>query len=85
MKVKFYQVGKEPCYKEIENTLEAMQNLVGGWIEMHDIGNDNCVVCNEEGRLMGMPFNRVIGDYDICGDFFVVGYDDEGECTDIHE
>ena len=85
MKVKFFGVGQEPCYKDIDNTLEAMQSLVNGYIEMVFIGNDNCIVCNEEGRINGMPYNRICEGYDIYGDFFVVGVDDEGDCTDIHE
>ena len=85
MKVKYYAVGKDPEYKEIENSLEAMQELVNGWIEMVYLDNDNCLVCNEEGRINGMPYNRIYKGYDIYGNFFVVGIDDEGDCTDIHE
>lgn len=41
--------------------------------------DDNvCVVLNDEGKLMGLPLNRALGDYDvIAGTFFVCGYNEE--------
>ena len=45
--------------KEIElyNTLEAMQNFVGGLIEcitLRDTGSEVTLVCNDEGKLLGL-------------------------------
>lgn len=85
MRVKVYNTMFYPHYEDIENTLEAMQEMVGGYIEMVGISNGNCIVCNEEGRLLGLPYNKTIEGYDIYGDFFVVGVNDEGDCEDIHE
>lgn len=49
----------EPLF---ENTLEAFQKAVGGWIETVTIADDLVVICNEEGRLRGLPVNaRVAG------------------------
>ena len=52
--------------KEIElyNTLEAMQNFVGGLIEcitLSDTGSEVTLVCNDEGKLLGLPLNRRAG------------------------
>jgi len=71
--------------REIENTLEAFQEIVGGYIETFTFSTDVVLVINEDGRLMGLPVNR-----DFCGRRFVgpmvfVGYDDEGEFTDLPE
>lgn len=40
-----------------ELSLEFMQSVVGGYIEIAHIGNDMLLVCNEEGKLIGLPFN----------------------------
>ncbi|MFQ7451097.1 MAG: DUF3846 domain-containing protein [Flavonifractor plautii] len=46
--------GKAPEAITIPNTLEAMQQMVGGYIEVIPL-EDVCLVCNEEGKLMGPP------------------------------
>lgn len=71
--------------REIENTLKAFQEIVGGYIETFTFSQDVTLIINEDGRLMGLPVNR-----DFCGHRFVgpmvfVGYDDEGEFTDLPE
>ena len=63
----------------IKNTLKEKQKLVDGLIEYVYLPNCNDVVliCNEEGKLLGLPPNRDI-EYDIvCGDFLIVGDDPE--------
>ena len=71
---------KEPYVKEIKTGLAAMQNEVGGSIEMVYTFEDPIgIVCNEEGKLMGFPLNRALRDNDgdiydiIAGKFIVVG------------
>lgn len=71
----------QPCrVQEIPDTLEAMQALVGGSIQaVYPFEEPVAVVCNEEGKHLGLPFNRPLLDenglpYDIvCGAFFVAG------------
>ena len=66
----------KPAYEtEIENTLEAEQKAVGGYIEVVSLGNDKLLICNEEGKLNGMQGNRRIGKDIIAGPFFIVGED----------
>ncbi len=67
---------------EIDNTLEAKQHLVGGYIECVYPENDNSVVfvCNEEGKINGMKHNRDIGYDVIYGPFIILGDDyDNGD------
>ena len=71
---------------EIDGMLKTMQDIVGGYIEVVGLFGDwACIVCNEEGKMMGLEPNRVLIDengnpYDIlCGTFFVVGTDEYGE------
>lgn len=71
LSVLLVEPGKCPKVIEIENTLEAMQNIVGGDIEVYEPFNDEvAIVCNEEGKVKGLPLNRAI-------------YSDRGELVDI--
>lgn len=74
--VKPYELPEEI---EIDNTLEAKQKLVGGWIEQAFLPKDDSVVliCNEEGKINGMKPNRDIGHDIIFGPFLIVGNDYE--------
>lgn len=38
-------------------TLEEMQDIVGGYIEIIWLDRDDYMVINEEGKLNGLPFN----------------------------
>ena len=44
----------EPLF---DNTLEAFQKTVGGYIETVTVDPGLVIICNEEGRLKGLPFN----------------------------
>ena len=68
--------GKPPEVVSMANTLRAMQEMVGGYIEIVPL-DDACLVCNDEGKLLGLPFNRALRDergatYDVvAGTFFL--------------
>lgn len=52
---------KYPKVVEIEDTLEAMQKIVGGYIEQYmPFGDEVAIICNDEGKLNGLPLNRAI-------------------------
>ena len=70
--------GKYPKQIEIEDTLEAMQETVGGYIEEYMPFDDEvAIVCNEEGKMNGAELNRAIYSNDkeildiIAGKFFI--------------
>ena len=51
-------------YSEIDNELEAFQNIVGGYIETLPVGDDILMVVNEEGKLLSLlPNFAWRGDY----------------------
>lgn len=80
IKILYVEPKKIPVEMEIDNTLEEKQRLVGdGYIECVYLPNDKDVVliCNEEGKINGMPFNRDIGYDIIAGPFLIVGDDYE--------
>lgn len=74
---------RESEYREIDNTLEAMQEIVGGYIECISVDRDIVIVCNEEGKMRGLPINMPwCGDL-LVGTIIVCGTDDDGEFTDV--
>ena len=61
--------GKEPYVKEIDSGLESLQHEVGGCIEaIYPYEDPVALVCNEEGKLEGLPLNRALRDED--GDIY---------------
>ena len=73
----------EPAREElIENTLDTFQRLVGGYIETVTLGADWTVICNEEGRLEGLPYNMELCGVDFVGPIVLVGVRDD-EFTDF--
>ena len=69
---------------KVENTLEALQKEVGGYIETFTFATDACVICNEEGKLRGLPYNRNLLGEDFVGTILVVGVKGE-EFADLPE
>lgn len=72
--------GKSAEFITIENSLEAMQGFVGGYIQaIYPFEDSVAIVCNEEGKLNGLELNRALYDeqgniYDvIAGAFLVCG------------
>ena len=62
----------------IPNTEEAMQELVGGYIEVHHISGSLLLVMDEEGRLKGLPENvRCVQYGTIVGPVFITADKDE--------
>ena len=69
---------------EMEDSLESMQKMVGGLIEEYMPWEDEvALICNEEGKLNGMEYNRAIRDENgevreiIAGPFLIVGLDED--------
>ena len=77
----------EICY--LENELGALQEAVSigadcvGLIEILDLDERTCILCNEEGKLIGLVPNRRIENDIICGVFYVTGQDGEGNLTSL--
>lgn len=66
--------GEEPRIEPLfDNTLEAFQKAVGGYIETVTICTDLVLICNEEGVIKGMPYNVTICGMDFYGTLLAVG------------
>ena len=76
--------GKAPEQITIPNTLRAMQELVGGHIEIVDY-QGACLVCNEEGKLLDLEPNRRVGQDVITGTFFLANSDLEGNLCSLSQ
>lgn len=63
----------DPYVKEIENTLEKKQKIVGGLIEFVELEDDIDLICNEKGKIYNLPMNRIIKNDIICGTFIIAG------------
>jgi len=80
MTVIVIEPGKKPYVQEIQSGLESLQREVGGDIQAISPYTDAVsIICAEEGKLMGMPFNRALRDEDghiydvLVGKFLIVG------------
>ena len=83
---------KAPEVVTLVNELEELQKAVSieadyvGLIEIIAIDDDICILCNEEGKLIGLPPNRRIGHDVICGTFYILGEDsEEGELCSLSD
>ena len=87
MRIIVVEGGKRPYEAELEHDLESMRRCVGGDIEAvyEPGGRDAALICNDEGKLLGLPLNRALRDekgeiYDvIAGTFFICGAPPDSE------
>lgn len=64
IRVVLLEPGKTSRIADIDSSLEGMQAVVGGYIEAIPVGEGAVAVCNEEGKLRGLPLNRALRDED---------------------
>jgi len=87
MNVLVVEPGYLPYEMEIQDGadhLEQMQAIVGGLIEpIYPYHEEVAIVCNEEGLINGLPFNRSVpGGYGgVFGTFFICGLGEEDFCS----
>ena len=64
MRILVVEPTKDPYVKEIDGSLESMQSVVGGYIQAVSPFEDPTVVlvCNEDGKIVGLPENRFLRD-----------------------
>lgn len=88
MKVLVVEPEKEPYVKEINSDLSSLQKEVGGYIEaVYPFEDPVAIICNEEGKLDGLPLNRALRDEDghvydiIAGTFLIAGLSEDNFCS----
>ncbi len=89
IKVLMIEPMKEPKVVTLKSDLDSLQKAVSigadyqGLIEIITIDDGVCILCNEEGKLIGLDGNRRVGNDIIAGVFYVVGENDEGELISL--
>lgn len=88
LKVLVVEPDKEPYVKEIEPGYRSLQNEIGGTIQgVYPFTDPVSILCNDNGKWMGLPLNRALRDeegkiYDIvAGTFLVVGLTEDDYCS----
>lgn len=84
------EIEKEAQVCTIENSLESLQKEVGGLVEFVYWAQNVVLICNKEGKLDGLPLNRIWIDENeivdvIAGNFLIVGCDAEGNCVSLSD
>lgn len=86
MKVLKIMPNQPPLEREMDNTLEALQSEVGGYIEAVSLSGDIVIICNEDGINLKFPVSRTlvftsnsgtVYDVPIHGVFIICGTDGE--------
>lgn len=80
MRVIRKRLGEPAEVIQIQNTLKALQDEVGGYIEVVTFASDAAIICDEEGKIKGKPFNCNLLGTDFVGTILVVGIDQEQFC-----
>ena len=80
IKVIIMEPKKDPVVDWIPNTLAALQGIVGGYIEAVQLGHGVVAICNEGGRILGLPYNctlpaGVLAQVSFVGTIVAVGED----------
>ena len=87
MKVWFAPSSKEDSVVKIDGKLSEFQKLVGGYVEIFNIGEGLVVVLNEEGALQDLHYNRTLvttrGEIDIVGDFVITRINKKGDFVSL--
>ena len=67
--------------RDIPKDVETLQNIVGGYIEA--VSYKGClIICNENGKYLGLKPNLKYGNDTLVGTIIVCGSDDE-DFTDV--
>lgn len=91
IKVLMVEPHQEPRMVELDNDLDALQKAVSigadeqGLIELLYLEDNVSILCNEEGKLIGFEPNRRLGRDILCGVFYVVAEDEQGNLASLTE
>lgn len=69
IRVLLVEPNKEPKQVKIPHTLKELQNAVGGLIEFVQLDYNTDLISNDEGKILNLELNRVLGNDIIAGTF----------------
>lgn len=73
IKVVIKNPGTKPYTTWISDTLENLQKTVEGPIETVTVARGVVIICNEEGRIKGLPYNCKAAGVDFAGTIIFAG------------
>ena len=91
IKVLMVEPHKLPKVTMLDRNLDALQKAVSigaesqGLIEIIPLENNVCLLCNEEGKLIGLEGNRRLGRDIIAGTFYICGDSKSGALCSLSE
>lgn len=91
IKALMVEPGKHPVVVMLNDDLDSLQKAVSidadyqGLIEIIGIGSGDCILCNEEGKLIGLEGNRRLGSDIIAGVFYIVSEGEDGNLVSLSE
>ena len=85
IKVLVVEPQKKPRVEVIENTLDAKREIVQGEIELVELSDTADLICNEEGKYIGLEANRRFGNDVLVGTFLIVGSDGSEDFCSLSE
>lgn len=83
MRVIIKEPNEDARFEYIDNTLDELQSIVGGYIEVVPLTFDSVIICNKEEKLRDLPFNFHIPTDDIVGTVIICDDNQDGEFTDV--
>ena len=91
IKVLVVNPGKDPELTLIRDALKVHQEIVGGSLEQVTLPDNIVMLFNEEGKMIGLPFNRMLpkeyfdGDDIVCGTIILTEINDNGEFKSLSD
>ena len=91
IKVLMVEPGEHPKVVMLKDDLDSLQKAVSigadyqGLIEIVPLGNGDCILCNEEGKLIGLEGNRRVGRDILVGVFYILSENRSGELISLSE
>lgn len=76
MRIMYKQPGLHWEFIKIQGTLEELQELVGGYIEIVTTEPGWTVICNEDGRILDLDFNCSVNGIRFYGPIIIIGVKD---------
>lgn len=89
VKALMVEPNKHPCVIDLKTDLDSLQKAVSigaeyqGLIEFVWLKDNVSLLLNEEGKLIGLEPNRRFYDDILCGVFYVVAENDDGELISL--
>lgn len=91
IKALMVEPGKHPVVVMLKRDLDSLQKAVSigadyqGLIEIIGIGSGDCILCNEEGKLIGLEGNRRLGSDIIAGVFYIMSEGEDGDLVSLSD